>query len=113
MTHTSLENVAVDGNKNPSEDSSYHREAWSSMQRVLSLPSNFRVWREQGDGSSSTANRPFDSVAQCAALNRHANFTEADFLTDLRVKSTLWRLAQSDEKSGGGWKSRLGACLSS
>lgn len=112
VTHSRFENVAVDGKKDPSEASSHHREAWSSMQRILSLPGDARVWRDQGDGSPSPVDRPFDSVAQCAALNKHANSTEEDFLTDLRVKSTLWQLAQSDESTGSGWKSRLGAWLS-
>lgn len=112
MTHTNLESVVVRAADSPSKDSPHRCDAWSSMQRVLSLPANTRVWREKGDGSPSTSSKPCDSVAECAALNEHAKSTEAEFLADLRAKTMLWRAAQGDANADGGWKSRLGSWLS-
>lgn len=112
MTHTDLGSGAIRPAADPSGDPSHHRDAWTSMKRVLSLPANTRVWREQGDGSLPTSHKPCESVAQCAALNKHARSTEAEFLADLRVQTTLWRVAQPDPNANGGWKSRVGSWLS-
>lgn len=110
--HTNLESIAVRAADDPLEDSVHHRDAWDSMQRVLSLPAGTRVWREQGDGSVSTSSTQCDSVAQCAALNKYAKSTEAEFLADMRVQTTLCQLAQAHPNADNGWKSRIGSWFS-
>lgn len=68
---------------------SHANEAWVSMQRILSLPSNTRVWREHGDGGASQHSRSFDLLSQCAAANKHARCSESEFLSSRRESLSL------------------------
>jgi hypothetical protein len=61
------------------DESERHLDAWSSINRILSLPGDTRVWPDNGDydveGLQSL------DVAHCIEANKYAGLSEADFLT--------------------------------
>lgn len=61
------------------EDSERYLDAWSSINRILSLPGDTRVWQDSGD--HTVEERQPLHVSQCVALNKYANLSKADFLT--------------------------------
>lgn len=93
------------------EDTVSFLSAWTSMQRVLALPGDTRVWWERGVARGETL--PCDSLSQCTTANRHARSSESDFLAGMR-QSYIQRLgiATQPAPKAVGWKSRLGGLFS-
>ena len=70
-----------DASESHIEESERHLDAWTSINRILSLPSDTRVWRATGDDCAIEQTRTFDLVSQCTALNKYSGMSKADFLT--------------------------------
>ena len=83
-------------------------DAWTSMQRVLALPSDTRVWWERGVVSGEAL--PCNSLAKCTEANKYAKSSESDFLAGMRERyiQRLGLGAQATPKVIG-WKERLGS----
>ena len=83
-------------------------DAWTSMQRVLALPSDTRVWWERGVVSGEAL--PCNSLAKCTEANKYAKSSESDFLAGMRERyiQRLGLAAQATPKVIG-WKERLGS----
>lgn len=71
------------------DESERHLDAWSSINRILSLPKDTRVWRDTGDDCAIEQSRTFDLVSQCTDMNKYAGLSKADFLTR-RLVETQW-----------------------
>ena len=71
------------------DESERHLDAWSSINRILSLPGDARVWPDSGDHTVEKS-QPFN-VTQCVALNRYAGLSKADFLTRRLVETQAFR----------------------
>lgn len=71
------------------DESEQHLDAWSSINQILSLPGETRVWRESGDCTVEES-QPFD-VSQCAALNKYAGLSKAEFLSRRLVETQAFR----------------------
>jgi hypothetical protein len=86
-------------------------ESWTSMQRILALPGDTRVWWERGVVSGEAL--PCDSLSQCMTSNKHARSTESDFLAGIR-ESYIQRLSVITQPMprAVGWKTRLGRVFS-
>ncbi|GAB7358607.1 hypothetical protein MBLNU230_g3838t1 [Neophaeotheca triangularis] len=84
-----------------SEDTVSFLDAFTSMQRVLALPGDTRVWWERRHVSGEAL--PCDTLAQCTAANKHAKSSESDFLAGMRV------VTQQAMPKPVGWKERLGS----
>jgi len=93
------------------EDTVSFLDAWTSMQRVLALPSDTRVWWEGGIVTGEVL--PCDSLSQCKMANKHANSSEPDFLAGMRERyiQRLGIVTQPTPKPVG-WKTRLGSLFS-
>lgn len=114
---TLAENVFDEGvhNAEPTagmpEDSVSFLDAWNSMQHVLALPEDTRVWWEKGAVSGETL--PCDSLSQSMTANKHAQSSEPDFLASMRERyiQRLGIAAQAVPKPVT-WKERLGSLFS-
>jgi glyoxylase-like metal-dependent hydrolase (beta-lactamase superfamily II) len=93
------------------EDTVSFLDAWTSMQRILKLPSDTRVWWDTGVVSGDAL--PCNSLSQCTTANKHAKSSEPDFLADMRGRYVrrLGMAAQATPKPVG-WKERLGSLFS-
>jgi hypothetical protein len=93
------------------EDTVSFLDAWTSMQRVLALPGDTRVWWEKGIVSGEAL--PCDSLSKCTMANKHAKSSESDFLAGMRERyiQRLGIAAQNESKAVG-WKERLGSLFS-
>jgi hypothetical protein len=96
------------------EDTVSFLDAWTSMQRVLALPGDTRVWWEKGTIDSEDGEAlPCDSLTQCTTANKCAESSESDFLAGMRegYVKRLSLVAQHRPKAVG-WKERLGSLFS-
>jgi hypothetical protein len=88
---------------------------WTSLDRILSLPRDTRVWWSASTGKEPAAeqSRAFDLLSQCAAHNKYAGISKDDFLARRSEESKSSReqgRPPSSSKSGG-LKSRLGSWI--
>lgn len=86
-------------------------EAWASMQRLLTIPGDTRVWREKGSLSGGAL--PCDTLSQCAKLSKHARSSQSDFLASMRG-NYIQRLSVVTPTipKAVGWRSRFGGVFS-
>jgi glyoxylase-like metal-dependent hydrolase (beta-lactamase superfamily II) len=93
------------------EDTVSFLDAWTSMQRILALPSDTRVWWDRGAIRGDAL--PCDPMPQCTAKNKHANSSEPDFLAAMRERY-IQRLGLATQHAPRviGWKERLGSLFS-
>ena len=71
------------------EESERHLEAWSSINRILSLPGDTRLWQDSGE--YTVEERHPLHVSQCIALNRYAGLSKTDFLTSRLAETQAFR----------------------
>jgi len=71
------------------EESERHLDAWSSINRILSLPGDTRVWQESGDYTVEEL-QPLH-VSQCIALNKYAGLSKTEFLTRRLAETQTFR----------------------
>lgn len=71
------------------EESERHLDAWRSINRILSLPGETRVWPNSGD--YTVEERQPLHVSQCIALNRYAGLSKPDFLTRRLAETQAFR----------------------
>jgi hypothetical protein len=71
------------------DESERHLNAWSAINRILSLPGDSRIWPDSGDYDVEGL-RPFD-VSHCIEVNKYAGLSEADFLTRRLVETQAFR----------------------
>lgn len=71
------------------DESERHLDAWSSINQILSLPGDTRVWPHSGD-CTVEGSKPLN-VSQCTALNKYAGLSKADFLTRRLVEAQAFR----------------------
>jgi hypothetical protein len=86
-------------------------EAWASMQRLLTIPGDTRVWREKRNLSGGAL--PCDSLSQCAKSNKHARSNKSDFLAGMR-ENYIQRLGivTPTIPKAAGWRTRFGSIFS-
>lgn len=89
-------------------DSKTYLDAWASVQRILSLPADTRVWHETSHAETMHGSEPYDLVSTCAATNGNAASGESDFNTARREESA-WAKPPSQRRTG--LKARLGNWL--
>lgn len=89
-------------------DSEDYLEAWASVQRILSLPKDTRVWRETQDQASLPDDERYDLLAECALVREGGSSSESEFLARRREES-VW--AKPPSTKVGGLKARLGTWL--
>jgi hypothetical protein len=97
------------------ESESHLVDAWTSLDRILSLPRNTRVWWNTSTGKEPAAeqSRAFDLLSQCAARNKYAGISKDDFLARRSEESKSSREQErppSSSKSGG-LRSKLGSWI--
>lgn len=93
------------------EESERHLDAWSSINRILSLPGDTRLWQDSGDDTAEER-QPLH-VSQCIALNKYAGLSKADFLTRRLAETQASREQYQRPPSykAGGLGSRLGSWI--
>lgn len=89
-----------------------------TLQGILSLSGDTRVWHAQSSGSHPQPSGPFDSIAQCVAMSKHDNprtvASLAEWHNEMRVRGTAEGLAvQRPPSNRGGLKARWGNWFSS
>lgn len=79
----------IDSPESHLDESERHLDAWGSINRILSLPGDTRVWPDSGDHDVEGL-RAFD-VSHCIEVNKYAGLSEADFLTRRLVETQAFR----------------------
>ena len=67
-------------------ESERHLDAWSSINQIISLPGETRVWQDSGDCTTEQS-QPFDLLSECIARNKYAGLSEGDFLARRLVET--------------------------
>lgn len=101
-------NTGISSDVSVDVDSEDYLVAWESVQRILSLPSDTRIWREIGDHDVSADKEPYDSIADCAVVKEGGSSSESEFLARRR-EGSAW--AKPPSNKTGGLKARLGTWL--
>lgn len=88
-------------------DSKNYLDAWASVQRILSMPNDTRVWHETGHAETTGGSEPYDLVSTCAGIIENTTRGESDFNAARREESA-WAKPPSQRRSGikaklGGW----------
>lgn len=95
-------NVGTSSDGSVDVDSEDYLGAWASVQHVLALPEDTRIWREIQDQATSPNDEPYDLFKESRSSS------ESDFLARRREESA-W--AKPPSTKIGGLKARLGSWL--
>jgi glyoxylase-like metal-dependent hydrolase (beta-lactamase superfamily II) len=102
-------------NSQSDESSSRLPGAWTSLDRIVSLPGHTRVWQSACDTKEPAAEPlpTFDLLSQCAAHNKYAGLSKEDFLARRSEETRPSREQERPTSSNrsGGLKSKLGSWI--
>lgn len=102
----------ANGNEKSAEaiavDSKTYLDAWASVQRILSLPHDSRVWHDTSHAEPAHGSEPYDLVSTCAAAQENNASGESEFNAARREESA-WAKPPSQRRTG--LKAKLGNWL--